>query len=122
MKLDYDLIKKLLREVEQQSDGINESRVDFHGSLSPENKKYAYHIRLLISEGFLNGRIHDISTGDGRQEWLFYTGLTLAGHQALEAMENDTIWGKIKHTATSAGIEGLRQIPALALKTLTGSD
>lgn len=44
--------------------------------------------------------------------------LTLLGHQILESMANETIWSKIKEPAKKAGIEGLKQIPGLAIKFL----
>lgn len=121
MKLDYAIIKEILIEIETQTDGITRW-VDHVKNVSPEDEKLkAYHLKILVDAGIIDGRIakYDFMDGGGEQK-IIYTGLTLSGHEFLEAIRNDTLWNKIKDNAIEAGIAGLKQIPTLAIKLLLG--
>ena len=83
--------------------------------------KKAYHYRLLHDAGLVYSEVTIHSTKDGTVPvWISRKGLTMAGHEALDAMRNDTIWNKINDKVKLLGVEGLKQIPALAIKLIEG--
>jgi hypothetical protein len=112
MKLDYDTIEQILLDVEEKADGIKP--LVFEVEDNDVSKKYGYHLRLLISSGLIEqiGKEQRMLSG---HYYLQYIGLTLSGHKLLDSMRNETIWNKIKDNAKLMGIEGLKQIPALAI-------
>jgi hypothetical protein len=118
MKFNLKLTKNILSEIENDSDGISEHKIDITESSASDEKEKAYHLRILIHHGIVDGRVHDVSTRDGRAEWIYYKGLTMQGHQILDVMRNDTLWNKLKNGVQEAGIEALKKIPALALELL----
>lgn len=118
MKLDLDLIKEILESIEQDSDGITSVQIAIDERSAQDEKRKAYHYRLLIECGIIDGKIRNVGSFDGQAEWIGYKGLTMMGHQVLDGMRNDTLWNKIKDGVLQAGVSGLKQIPALALKLL----
>lgn len=67
----------------------------------------AYHLAQLHDAGFIRGKRDTI------------IDLTFSGHQLIEAMRSDTLWNKIKSGMKAFGIEGLKQVPALAIQILS---
>lgn len=124
MQLDYDYIKELLKTVKETSDGFSRndiSRKKFTGG-DPAYYKLAYHYKILMDNGLVYGSVLESATFGGNSPVnINYTGLTMLGHQTLEAMLNDTIWNKIKGKVKELGDEGLSQIPGLALGLLVGA-
>lgn len=147
MKLNYDIIKAILEEVETDTDGIHwyewtfdsfckeklsldPDRIDkmtqqeFNASQEQEKNnfnqyaEYVYHFRLLIDDvGLIDGKIQDYSGGAS----IIFRGLSMQGHETLDAMRNDTLWKRIRENAKAVGVEGLKQLPALALQLLQGA-
>ena len=128
MELDWNLIKEILENVEENSDGFTEefTRLDSQdfedrNERCQEYLRLRYHYKILIDNGLVDGRVHDFRYAAGpRPEYFLYTGLTLAGVQTLEAMRNDTLWNQIRDVAIGLGLDGLRAIPALAIGAITG--
>ncbi len=128
MELDWDLIKTILEEVEANSDGFTEKITSLNSQdFEDKNKtcqeylRLRYHYKILIDNSLVYGRVHDVRYAAGpRPEYFLYTGLTLEGVQILEAMKNDTLWNQIKDSAIEMGIDGLRAIPALAIRLFLG--
>lgn len=118
MKLDLDVIKEILESIEKDCDGISRNKINITDRSLLDEKKKAYHFRILIEGEIIDGEIRDVSSFDGREEWIFYKGLTMQGHQTLESMRNDTLWNKLKDIVLQAGVGGLKQIPSLAIKLL----
>lgn len=118
MKLELDYIKEILDQIEDVSDGISEHEIKISETSPEEVKRQAYHPRILLNAEFVDGRILGTSSMGGRSEMIFYKGLTMQGHQALEAMRNDTLWNKVKSLVKSAGADGVKQIPGLAIELL----
>ena len=116
MKLDLDYIKEILTQIENVADGISEQEVKVSETSPAEVKRQAYHYRILLDADLIDGRILDAGSRDGRAEFILYRGLTIHGHQALEAMRNDTIWNKVKSLVKSAGVAGVEKIPGLAIE------
>ncbi len=127
MKLEHDLIKEILEEIEEKSDtgetyGATLSFTDF-SEKNETFKKYWrewYHYKILFDAGLFHGDVVEIDKySGGVMPYSFsFTSLTLRGQQVLEAMQNKTIWNEIKGITKQAGIKGIKQIPALALAWL----
>ncbi len=121
MKLDYALMRDVLEEIENQTDGFSPQQIEISHDSNQIEKKRAYHFRILIQEWFVDGEVKDVGAKNNPVEWIIFKGLTLQGHKLLDAMGKDNIWEKIKDKATSLGVEGLKQIPSLAINLLLGS-
>ena len=125
MKLDYDLIKEILETVRDNSDGFTDKRLNRKAfEDNDEGKKrfftVAYHYKIAINSGLIEGEIlEELTTSNGNiLIGVSIRALTAQGQQALEAMQNDTLWNKIKGNAKQAGIDGVRAIPSLALSMI----
>ncbi len=89
MKRDFELIKKILLEVEAlpNTSGINEIEID---GFSEE--EIAYHVYLLGDAELLETEIHEDTSGT---IYSYYIGrLTWQGHEFLDNARNDTTWKK----------------------------
>ncbi len=122
MKLDYDLIKEILEEVEEKGNGLSknvirpENYLGYSGGMEIYLKR-RYHYKIIFEIGLVIGDVKDIEVSDDKMKTVsfYYIDLTHKGHEVLEAMRNDTLWNTIKGNVKKAGITGLKQIPALAL-------
>lgn len=130
MKINYDFIKEILSVMEESKKSFTDldSLIkNLEINLSNENSvhKLRHHLNILVgaflikSEFAHNGFRLD-STG-GFNLFNINFELTLLGHQTLEAMNNDKVWKKIVGTVKTLGIEGVKQIPALAIALLTST-
>ena len=80
----------------------------------------AYHFDILCSNEFIEGKVsHSAYLGQKATTSIDYYNLTFEGHKLLDGMRSQTIWNKIKFKAQGLGVEGLKQIPALAISLLT---
>lgn len=89
MKRDMDLVRDILRQVEEEPYTMNPVKLTFADR--PENE-IAYHVLLLDEAGLLEAM--DFSSMDG-PAWK-PVRLTWEGHEFLEASRDDTRWEKAK--------------------------
>ena len=68
-------------------------------------QEVAYHIRLLNDAGYLEANILSSSTGDGHIAAALARHLNNSGHELLDTIRNDTVWGKIQETFKTKGLE-----------------
>ena len=125
MKLDYELLRNILEHIEEVTDGQERHTVSRDTFLdSPVQcgsfDILAYHFDVLCLNGFVEGTVlrsalrgHRVATN------VDYFSLTFEGHKLLDSMRNETMWNNIKSRAQTFGVEGLKQIPALAISLLT---
>ncbi len=124
MKLDYDLIKEILAEVQDKSDGFTENHInrsEFEDNDEGQKKFFtlAYHYKILFDIGFVEGSICGFSSFDGLDTYAFYyTCLTFQGQKVLEGMGDEETSNKIKDAFIKGGKEGLKQAPALAISVI----
>ncbi len=133
MKIEYDQIKRYLEVLESSELPVINTINIFKGLELNENKledcnHAIFYLNLLKDQDLLEC----VSDNDLDKENLgfSYTGnsdviinilnfrLTILGHQTLESLRNKQIWNKVKEPLSKLGIEGLKQIPALALNLL----
>jgi len=133
MKIDYEKIKIFLEAVESSDlPVINTIRIfkylDYDIENDEDSKNVMFYLRLLKDQGLIECVSDNELDRDNMGFSFLGNGgivikslnfrLTINGHQALESMNNSKIWGKIKEPLGKLGIEGLKQIPSLAIKLL----
>ncbi len=136
MKRDWDYIRKLLTDVEEDRDVLADmpTKPEWPDDLSEQQfneiyKKYKEaddricgHLELLTQNGYIKGlKVEQGASG----EWLcsvYSPRLTMAGHDLLDTMRSDGMWEKIKKTAKDKGVEltfdGIKIIGGALLKQL----
>lgn len=123
MKLDYDLIRRILEKIEADSTPGGPLSSGALVSLAENAGQAAlaiidYHLQVLHDDGL----VVIVTMGPGRTYsvpgLIMIDRLSAEGHRVLDAMRNDTIWNKIKDVAKGLGKDGLKQIPGLAIKLL----
>lgn len=68
-------------------------------------QEVAYNMRLLNDAGYIKANILESSSGDGHIGAALARSLTNSGHELLDTIRNDTVWGKVQDTFKSKGIE-----------------
>ncbi|WP_186034243.1 DUF2513 domain-containing protein [Burkholderia gladioli] len=99
MKFDWDIARQILQVIEDSP----KSRGDFDFStLALEDEVLHYHLGLLDQRGLIETRnLYDLSMGYPTHHVL---SMKLAGHELLEVMRTDTMWGNIKSTLKEKGL------------------
>lgn len=102
MRRDMDLIRGLLLFIEADAkfDGTKlfayEEPEQF-GFSEKSIEEVKYHLKLLISEGFVNGT-------DAEKALPFISGLTWNGHEFLDNIRDKTIWERTKKRLDDLGL------------------
>lgn len=89
MKRNWDLIRKILIEVEEL--GNTQSVVEHVDGTDSE--AVSYHIHLMIDSGLVEGQCSQGMDGPLR---CFASALTWEGHEFLDKIRSATMWNKIK--------------------------
>ena len=114
VKRDMDLFRELLMKIEanQEMDGTREFYYNTPEEMGIQNhslEEVAYHLRLLIEDGFVNGAV------TMAVPMQVIRGLTNKGHDFLANIGNDNIWSKVKkQVGDLSGHVGLPVIAFLA--------
>ncbi|UTW66175.1 DUF2513 domain-containing protein [bacterium SCSIO 12643] len=131
MKLDYDIIKAFLNGFQDsKKPTLNTLEVftslNYDHNVKTDFNLVWHYLKLLNDQNLIecigdnNGDLGISFTGSGEPIIsVKHFRLTMLGHQALEAMNNNKVWEKIKSGVDKIGIAGLKQIPGLAIKILT---
>jgi hypothetical protein len=90
MKRDFDLIRRILLDVENLPAGQFLKNTSYEGY---DQATVNEHVALIVDEKIVRGIVHKSTKGiDG----FFLNGLTWKGHDFVEASRNETIWKKAK--------------------------
>jgi hypothetical protein len=131
MKIDYDKIKEFLQIFEDSKEPtINTLKIfeklKYSDKNDEDSKQVWFYLKLLNDQGLLECLNQDSDKketlgfsyfGNGQIHMIILNfRLTMQGYQTLESMTNQNIWNKLKVPLTQIGIEGLKQIPSLAIK------
>ena len=103
MKLNKELIREILLEVEATEDPLSLKTLNLPDHTDEE---ISYHICLLAEAGFLMA--HDLTTLNG-YNWCA-TRLTYEGHEFLDTIRDNKIWRKTKEIAKTAGISSINAL------------
>ncbi|MGZ0008661.1 DUF2513 domain-containing protein [Burkholderia gladioli] len=99
MKFDWDIARRVLQVIEDSP----RSRGDFDfAALALEDEVLHYHLGLLDQGGL----IETSSSHALEKKYPVHrvVSMTLAGHDLLDVMRNDTMWGNIKSTLKEKGL------------------
>ena len=102
MKRNWEIIRTILTRLEDSETPntvVNANQFDY-----PE-QEVAYNIRLLKESGFIVANIAESHTGDGHINSALARSMTNSGHELLDTIRNDNLWGKIKEKFKSNGVE-----------------
>ncbi len=115
MKRNLQLIRKLLLDIESNSNGFDIVTIDDIEGYS--NEQVQYHLALLNEAGLIIA--HDASAGDGIH--FIPVRLTWDGHEFLDSARNDTIWNKTLHeigkVTESVALPLLRELLTAAIRS-----
>lgn len=135
MKRDWDLIRKLLTDIEQDNvlfsevpaepkweDQTESQYIKELDAFRAIERRIYGHFEMLVDNGYIDGLdIIRVNSG-GFYYSLHHPRLTMAGHDLLDTMRSATIWETIKTTAKTKGIEltfdSIKALGAFALKAL----
>lgn len=137
MKRDWDLIRKLLTDIEEEKDVLADIPPEpkwgdeLWEEYEPKLNNYravegriAGHLEMLIDNGYIDG-LQVLRGADGFFSYgLHDPRLTMKGHDLLDTVRSTTIWESIKANAKSKGIEltfdAIKTLGGFALKQLIG--
>ena len=99
MKLDPDLIKKILTALEEtETDDPRAYLANINKIEGYHEESLIYHIRQLIDADFIDGRMIDSIGGNTS---VLISRLSWKGHEFVENSRSDTLWSKAKTTVVS---------------------
>ncbi len=106
---DMELIREILLTIQARPDSMLQ-RFTLDGY---DQNVVGRHVQLLVQEGYLDGKVHDSSLQ--HQLTCFVSDLTWKGHDFVAAIQNDTVWEKIKNAMSP---KELATAPITLIKTL----
>lgn len=111
MKRDWDLVRKILLEVEQLP-VAQDLNSDALPGYEDQSDVVAAHMRLLYDAGLIDG----IDSSAIMRIHFMASGLTWEGHEFLDKIRADTVWNKVKVGASEKGLSlSIDVISGLAL-------
>lgn len=103
MTRDWEIIRAILIRLEKSTTPNSfVSMKDFDGV---EEQAVAYNMRLLRDEECIEASIRDTSTGDNLIGAAIAHQLTPKGHDLLDTIRNESVWGQIKDKFQSKGLD-----------------
>ena len=91
MKRDFDLIRKIMIDVQNAKPNMGLFRVEFDDE---DARVVMEHCALLVSANLLDGRVTRSDAGIIHNVEI--TGLTWKGHDFVDAATNDSLWERAK--------------------------
>lgn len=100
---DWETIRAILIRLEESSTPNTVVNMkDFEGI---EEQAVAYNMRLLRDADCIEANIHETSTGDNLIGAANARRLTPKGHDLLDSIRNESVWGQIKDKFQSKGLD-----------------
>jgi hypothetical protein len=93
MERNFDLIRRILRDVEKMPPGGAVEDSTYHGEY--DRATVCEHMRLLIEEDFIEG---NVQSDRGRVTAVIIFRLLWKGHDFIKAAQDDSLWNKAKTT------------------------
>lgn len=112
MKLDPDVVRDVLLKIERE-----QSSPKWKYAVSDREADYPiYYALTKLDEGGYVKVTH--ATGTEREDWVYVTELTMRGHEFLDSVRDDTVWGQTKEKAAKVGAYGLKALWDIAISVL----
>lgn len=107
MKRDLDLIREMMQQLEENPelngrDIISTSASELFTIEGKSDDELAYHLLLILDEGWLEGRYFDINGS------FDVVRLTAEGHDFIDATRNPDIWKRARSAMETGGTATLR--------------
>lgn len=103
MTRDWEIIRAILIRLEEsKTPNAVVNMKDFEGI---EGQAIAYNMRLLRDADCIEANILETSTGDLKIGAAIARRLTPKGHDLLDSIRNESVWGEIKEKFRSKGLE-----------------
>lgn len=103
MKRDWEIIRAILLRLEEAPTANTILRPDL--MLGYPEQEVAYNMRLLSQAGYVEGKFLESKSGNGAINAAIVSRLTNSGHELLDTIRNDSVWGKTKDTFKSKGLD-----------------
>lgn len=103
MVRNWEIIREILLRLESES--TPNCFVNANSFTNFSEQEVAYNMRLLHDDNYIDAKILNSSSGDGKINVALATRLTAAGHDLLDTIRNDTVWAKIKEKFANNGLE-----------------
>jgi hypothetical protein len=113
----WNIIRDILLRLEATS--TPNTALNANQFLEYPEQEVAYNMRLLSEAGYIKCNILESNSGDGRIAVALAKTLTNAGHDLLDIIRNDTVWGKIQKTFKTKGIDMTFDLVIMAGKKIT---
>lgn len=112
MKRDLELVRRIMLAAEAVPAGVHASGTELNINDAPP-ADLAAHLKLLIDEGYLEGKAY--GTFDGLEPGnVLVLGIPWKGHEFLDAVRDDSVWRQIRErVAKMAGPVALSIITQL---------
>jgi hypothetical protein len=104
MKLDMDLVRKILLKVEASESG-EPGRLSIEGYSSDQTN---YHIGLLVQAALLTGE--SVTTMSDKYAVWFVCSMTLAGHEFVGAARDEGRWARARSVAEEIPLAELTKL------------
>lgn len=118
---DLDLLRSILIKTEA-SDGSQRLILSAFTTESHNEKAVSGHIKLLLDAGYIEASRR--SSINQPYDFYWVERITMAGHDYLEAVRNDTVWNKTKiklrETGLSVTLEMVKSVAVATLKETLG--
>lgn len=100
MRLDFDLVRKILLQMEAMPANSQPYSVEVEGY---DQSTVFEHLDLLAEAGFIDANIITSSTAAGRIYNVFVTHMTWKGHEFLDNARNESVWSEAKSVVAEKG-------------------
>lgn len=137
MKRNWDYIRQLLTDIEEEQDVFinitempkwnNQPLEEYEAkveTIKNIESKFFGHLELLIDSGYIDGITLRRGLGGNLSYSTHSPRLTMAGHDLLSTMRSSKIWESIKSNASQKGIEltfeTIKVLGAMAIKHIIG--
>ena len=119
MVKNWTIIRAILLKLESSSTPNTVLKAE---DLQPFPKQeVAYNMRLLDEAGYIKANIRESSEGDGLIAHALARRLTNKGHELLDTIRSDSVWGKIQDKFKANGLEMTFDLVLIAGKKIMES-
>ena len=114
MKIEIDYIKKLLTKALDSEKAIFTIFELVDDRLEVDSETFVFHLKILadqdiiVSDNDNSFNIGDSRLGNGALTWTIkYLRLTNKGHDFIDALQNKTVWNKLKKDVKSKSLSAI---------------
>lgn len=114
MTIEIEYLKKLLSKAQESKKAIFTIRELADNQTEIDDEKFVFHLKILADQGLIvsdydnSNDIGDSRNSNSSLSWsIKFLRLTNKGHDFIEALNNKTVWNKIKNEVKSKSLSVL---------------